>query len=343
VNDVPYYDSVFYLNSLDTSSIIINAAVPLTPGNNRIKFYFTNKAGASSYKETIDIYSTASAKAQKTWFIGLGVAQYADTSNNLIYSAKDIRDLAKRFKEIYPDLIIDTLLNKQVTLKNIDGLKKRLQKISVTDRVIMAVTGHGVLSNQLDFYYATYDMNFKKPEEKGLPYDQLEQILNETAARQKLLLIDACHSGLVDKDNVVNAKSVIIGEDSAKGEINIKETRGIKPNVTQPVDEANTFSLMQNMFADFSNDNGIIVISAAGGLEYAFESPRWNNGVFTYSVLKGLSGEADLEDESGYTDKKISVQELMKYVSSKVPELTKGKQQPASRRENLEFDWIIKQ
>lgn len=342
VNDVPLKDSLLQFSHLDTGSIIINVAIPLTPGNNRVKLYCTNKAGISSYKEVIEIYSTSGTKKQKTWFIGLGVANYADTSNNLIYSVKDIRDLTKRFKEIYPDIMIDTLLNKQVTLKNIEALRKRLQKIQVNDKVIMAVTGHGVLSNNLDFYYATYDMDFKNPEEKGLPYDRLEQILNETAARQKLMLIDACHSGLVDKENVVSAKSVVIEQDSTSGEINIKETRGIKPKVTQKVDEANTFNLMQNMFADFSNDNGIIVISAAGGLEYAFESPRWNNGVFTYTVLKGLAGEADTESDSGFKDNKISVQELMRFVSTVVPELTKGKQQPASRRENLEFDWIIK-
>jgi len=342
VNDVPLKDSLLQFSHLDTGSIIINVAIPLTPGNNRVKLYCTNKEGVSSYKEVIEIYSTSGTKKQKTWFIGLGVANYADTSNNLIYSVKDIRDLAKRFKEIYPEIIIDTLLNKQVTLKNLELLKKRLEKVTVSDRVIMAVTGHGVLSENLDFYYATYDMDFKHPESKGLPYDQLEQILNETPARQKLLLIDACHSGLVDKENVVSAKSVVIEQDSTNGEINIKETRGIKPNVTQKVDEANTFNLMQNMFADFSNDNGIVVISAAGGLEYAFESPRWNNGVFTYSVLKGLSGEAAITYDSGISDNKISVQELMRYVGSKVSELTKGKQQPASRRENLEFDWIIK-
>jgi WD40 repeat protein len=281
VNDVPMKDSLLKFAHLDTGSMIINVAIPLTPGNNRVKLYCTNKAGVSSYKEVIEIYSTSSSKKQKTWFIGLGVANYADTTNNLIYSVKDIRDLAKRFKEIYPEIIIDTLLNKQVTLKNLELLKKRLEKVTVSDRVIMAVTGHGVLSENLDFYYATYDMDFKNPESKGLPYDQLEQILNETAARQKLLLIDACHSGLVDKENVVSAKSVLIEQDSTSGEINIKETRGFKPKVTQKVDEANTFNLMQNMFADFSNDNGIVVISAAGGLEYAFESPRWNNGVFT--------------------------------------------------------------
>ena len=96
------------------------------------------------------------------------------------------------------------------------------------------------------------------------------------------------------------------------------------------------------MFADFSNDNGIVVISAAGGLEFALESARWNNGVFTYSVLKGLEGDADRNINSGNNDQKVSVQELMRYVGVMVPELTKGKQKPTSRRENLEFDWIIK-
>lgn len=342
VNDVPVRDTIFHLAKLDTSSIIINVAVPLTPGRNRIKIYCINNFGKPSYKEFIDIYNTSSPQKQKTWFIGLGVATYADTSQNLTYSVKDIRDLAKRFKAIYPNIIIDTLLDKQVTLQNLSGLKKRLEKISISDRIIMAVTGHGLLSKGLDFYYATYDVDFNNPEEKGLPYDQLEQILNQTLARQKLLLIDACHSGLVDKDNLLEPKSVVLTEDTANGEINIKESRGIKPRVTQKLDGANTFGLMQNMFADFSNDNGIVVISAAGGLEFALESARWNNGVFTYSVLKGLEGDADRNINSGNNDQKVSVQELMRYVGVMVPELTKGKQKPTSRRENLEFDWIIK-
>ncbi len=342
INDVPHEEPIFNLRERDTGSIILNIAVPLTPGNNRVKIYCINKAGGASYKEYIDIFCTLPIAQQKTWFIGIGVARYADTAQNLQYSVKDVRDMVKKFKSMFPDLIVDTLLDKKVTLKEIALLKKRMEKIALTDRVIMAVTGHGLLSDSLDFYYATWDMNFSKPEEKGLPYAELEEMLNKTASRQKILLIDACHSGLVDKENVYPVKSVILTEDDKDGLTNIKETRGIKPKVTQKVDEANTFNLMQQFFADFSNDNGIVVISAAGGLEYALESPRWNNGVFTYSVLKGLEGEADLPINGGNGDTRISVQELMRFVGNRVPELTRGKQQPVSRRENLEFDWWIK-
>ncbi|MCU0405243.1 MAG: caspase family protein, partial [Chitinophagaceae bacterium] len=269
VNDVPHEEPLLNLSGRDTSSIIMNIAIPLTPGNNRVKIFCTNKDGIASYKEYIDIYCTQPRTQQKTWFIGIGVARYADTAQTLQYSVKDIRDMVKKFKSMFPDLVVDTLLDKKVTLKEIALLKKRMEKIALTDRVIMAITGHGLLSDSLDFFYATWDMNFNKPEEKGLPYSVLEEMLNKTASRQKILLIDACHSGLVDKENVVPSKSVILMEDSSGIFTGIKETRGIKPKVTQKVDEANTFNLMQQFFADFSNDNGIVVISAAGGLEYA--------------------------------------------------------------------------
>ena len=148
---------------------------------------------------------------------------------------------------------------------------------------------------------------------------------------------------MLDKGSVVKGNEQPINKDNTSGLVKVKNTRGLIVNRTQKLSEANSFSLMQNLFADFSNDNGIIVISAAGGLEYAFESEKWHNGVFTYCVIKGLEQkEADKESEGGNGDGKVSVQELMKYVSNKVPELTRGKQQPASRRENLEFDWIIK-
>ena len=75
-------------------------------------------------------------------------------------------------------------------------------------------------------------------------------------------------------------------------------------------------------------------------MEYAFESATWNNGVFTYCIRKGI--EEDMADlDGGNGDKNVDVAELKNYVSKKVSELTNGKQRPVSRRENVEFNWVV--
>lgn len=344
VNDVPVIDTANQWSLLDTTSQIFDIEIPLTFGDNKVKMYCLNTLGNASYRETFDIYCTAKNLDQQVWFIGLGVSNYKDPKNNLTYTIKDIRDLVKAFKTIYPNLIVDTLMNKDVTLTQINALKERMHKIKVTDRVIMAVTGHGLLSDSLDFYYATYDVDFDKPQLKGLKYEDLEDLLNHTAARQKLLLIDACHSGLVDKEasSEIHTTSANLQQRLDKN-VKAKGARKLAITTSAGQSATNVFNLMQNSFADFSNDNGIVVISAAGGTEYAFESNQWKNGVFTYCVLKGLKEkEADEKSSLGYTDGKITVQELLKYVSTKVAELTRGKQRPTSRRENLDFDWVIR-
>ena len=70
-----------------------------------------------------------------------------------------------------------------------------LLKTSVNDKVIISLSGHGLLSKDLDFYYATYDIDFYHPEHNGLLYDDLENLLEEIPARNKLLLVNACHRG----------------------------------------------------------------------------------------------------------------------------------------------------
>jgi len=102
-----------------------------------------------------------------------------------------------------------------------------------------------------------------------------------------------------------------------------------------------SFEMMQQLFTDLSGNNGSVVISAAGGMEYALESGQWNNGVFTYCILQGIQNKL-ADSETGNNDGHVSVQELLDYVSKKVPMLTKGRQRPVSRRENVEFSWNLR-
>ncbi len=337
------------LSKLNTKQIQQQVTIPLAHGTNVVKVYCTNAKGVSSLKESFTVLSTQkNVDSAKTYFIGIGVANYKDSSMNLTYSVKDIRDLADDFTKYYNNIVIDTLINEKVTVENIYKLKNKLLKTSPNDRVIIAVTGHGLLSDSLNFYYATYDVNFAKPELKGLPYESLEALLNDVPAQEKILLIDACHSGALDKDELLaiqqKKKIQLVAKTNQQDKVTgIASRSSIKvSNKKKAVSANSSFELMQNLFSDLSNSNGAIIISAAGGMEYAFESAQWNNGVFTFSIREAIFKEYADKYYNGNNDGKVSVTELSSYVNKRVVELTNGKQKPTSRRENIEFNWTIK-
>ena len=72
-------------------------------------------------------------------------------------------------------------------------------------------------------------------------------------------------------------------------------------------------------------------------MEFTYQPLEWNNGVLAYALLEGLKNEtADLNK-----DGTVRVSELKDYVSHRVQELTGGKPNPTSRRENLENDFVV--
>lgn len=336
------------LSQLKTKSSIQQVTVPLARGVNTIKVFCVNNQGVNSLKETFTINSSDTTQPKGiVYFVGIGVAKYKDSTMNLTYSVKDIRDLANDFATRQTDVVIDTLINEKVTKENILKIKARLQKTTPNDRVVIAVTGHGLLSDSLDFYYATYDVNFNKPEGRGLPYDQLEGLLDDVPAQEKIMFIDACHSGALDKDELLAAKKTnSLFESDLKVDQNVKTiaSRGSvalkNKKIKAPTN--NSFELMQTQFSDLSKSNGAVVISAAGGMEFAYESPKWNNGVFTYSVREGIFDKYADKYYDGDNDGQVTAKELAAYVNARVSDLTGGKQKPTARRESFDFNWVIR-
>ena len=95
---------------------------------------------------------------------------------------------------------------------------------------------------------------------------------------------------------------------------------------------------MQQYFADISKGKGAVVISASAGEENALESAEWKNGVFTFCFIQAVfEGKGDTN-----RDGHVSVSEVKEYMEKEVLRLTNGRQRPASRKENLEWDWWIK-
>ncbi|MBC7391417.1 MAG: PD40 domain-containing protein, partial [Opitutaceae bacterium] len=262
VNEVPLFGlrginiSKKNRNSFDTA-----LTITLSQGENRIETSVINVNGTESYRMPLFVkYTAPILKETKLHFIGIGINQFANVDYNLSWSVKDIRDLSFKLKSKYPNIIIDTLFDKDVTKENVLALKKKLLLLNEDDKVIISYSGHGVLSKELDYYLSTYSINFDSPEEKGLAYDDLESLLDNIKPRQKMMFIDACHSGEVDKDEIAKIEASKKSLDSMGTKS--KSTIKIIPN--KNLGMANSFELMQSLFVNVGKGTGATIISAAG-------------------------------------------------------------------------------
>ena len=289
-----------------------------------------NELGFENFKyPTYVNYTPKNDIVGKTYYVGIGVNEFKDTEQNLKYCVKDVEDLAKVFANKKSKVETVLYTNSEVTKENILALKSYLQEnTTVNDKVIISCSSHGLLDDSLNFYLATYDVDFSNPKERGLKYEELESLLDGIPARQKLLLLDACNSGENERLLVEMNKSNDIAKNDSK--------RGEELEIASK--EVDTFQKMNELFVNVRNNTGSVIISAAGGLQSALEAievdgKEIKNGAFTFTVLEYLNQSKESE---------IKVNDLKLYVEKRVEEITKGKQKPTSRQETMEVDWVVK-
>lgn len=337
INGIPLNSSKGFIlekniSAASSKGFNVNLSIFLDPGRNLVEVSCLNERGIESSRETFEIFYDSKKTAKPDlYLIGIGAGNYADRNYNLKYPPKDIADVTKLWqdkKQQYGNIHTTTLLNEQVTKQEVKKLYAELQKTRIEDEVIIYWSGHGLVGKDLDYYLATYDADFANPETKALPYDMLESLLDSIAARKKLLIIDACHSGEIDKEDMVTSKLPPGQKLSVKGVTIVRS----KNNTVKTV-----AALTNELFTDVRRSTGANIISAAGGAEFAIEGDTWNNGVFTYCLINGLRDrKADLDN-----DGKTTISELQAYLQKMVPSLTQGRQKPTSRRENIVKDWIV--
>jgi hypothetical protein len=339
VNDVPVYGTNG-LSVIDKKSknVTIDCPVTLSAGRNKIQVSSINDNGFESLKETFSIIYDTKKRKPDLYLITIGVSQYQNTSYNLEYAAKDAEDVKTLFEKgknkIFGKINTTQILNKDATVKNILKIKKELEKTNVDDVVILFFAGHGVLDPDMNYFLATTEINMDNLAGSALRYDYLEGLFDGIPARKKVIIIDACHSGEVDKEEefteveTEDDQSFFVTRD-------VRSASALESRLK--ITTQNSFELMKLMFADIRRGTGSTVISSAGGGEYAYETGEAKNGIFTYVLKNGLSSKkADLNK-----DGEIMISELRDYVSGMVSRLTKGSQNPTYRRENLEFDFRV--
>ena len=323
------------IKNLKTSESTKKITVELTSGKNLVQYSVLNEKGAESTMEKVIINYSGPVQKPDLYVVAIGVSNYVDNRFNLLYAAKDANDLADLFsrqQSKFAKVHVLKILDKEATAIKIKQAKEFYLKSKVEDHAILFAAGHGLLDDSLNFYFATSDINFDHPAQRGLPYEDLEDLVDGIPSRYKMVLIDACNSGEVDKENSV------LTNDVSKIDQGIVASRGFKSvKKKDGLGLFNSFELMQNLFSDLTKGTGAMVISSASGSEFAFESSVWKNGVFTYAFLEGIKSKNADADK----DQNFSVSELRDYVIKKVGVLTDGKQHPTSRKEISEFDFNV--
>lgn len=337
INEIPLFGMKgIRLNDHKRNELDTTLTIQLSNGQNRVETSVTNSNGIESYRKPFfTTYKPTVPAATKIYFIGIGINHFADSSNNLRWCVQDIRDLTATLRSRYGTalVILDTLYDKNVTLENIKSLKQKLLQTGINDKVIISYSGHGLFSKDYDYFLSSYQTNFNKPEEGSIPYEEIENLVNDIPARKKLLLLDACNSGEVDKEELkkiqVAAPALVTNHISTgtTGRGGIISFQGDNSN---KVGLQNSFELMQSLFVNVGKGTGAVIISASGGVQFAQERSELGHGVFTYSVIEALKQNPI-----------IKVSAFRFYVDKRVTELSNGLQKPTTRSEQLAEDWDL--
>ncbi|NOQ74055.1 MAG: hypothetical protein GQ574_18760 [Crocinitomix sp.] len=334
VNNVPVHGKNGM--SINGTSKSITEEIDLIHGLNKIQIACRNGNGYESLIQTFYVEKQGEEPDRDLYLVTIGTSIYKDSRYNLTYPVKDASDFIELMSSnpngLYNTVKSKNLFGESVTVDNVMMLRTFLNESNPNDVVIVFVAGHGVLDANFDYYFGTHDIDFTNPSEKGLAYEKLEHILDGIKANRKILIMDTCHSGEVDKEDVFFAAN----EDQEEDDDDIA-FRSVGAAVVEDKTKATPSRLAGELFNDLRKGTGATVISSAGGVEFAMESDEWKNGLFTYCMLNGLKNRtADLDG-----DGVIMLLELQEYVVDKVTALSHKRQIPNSRIQNIELDFPI--
>jgi len=293
-------------------------------GTNRYTLRATDKQGNRATEtvvieavrpspEEIAVTPTSPVKQRKPtqvgrrWAIVIGVGRYGDHRiPQLRYAIRDAREFygwltsadGGRHAPDNTKLLID----KDATAANIrDALFEWLKQAQEEDLVTIYFSGHGTPESPErpeNLFLVPYDADYDKIASTCFPMWDIETALKRfVKARKVVVIADACHAGGIGSE-FADARRAI----------------GIQAN---KVGQA---------FQDLSQvGDGVCVITSAGPKQLSRESEKWGggHGVFTYFLLKALKGEADYNK-----DKRVTLGELIPYLSEQVRRETNSAQSP---------------
>lgn len=260
-------------------------------------FYATAKSKQGFDSEKINFIVAYDGKTDEKavlYLFTIGVNEYRNPKYNLNFAVADATGFEEQVKKssqgLFDKVVVTSLRNSKVTKASIITAIKEVQaKAKEQDLFIFYYAGHGVMSEstnaQSQFYLIPHDVTQLYGRDdllsgKGISAGELKDLSKNINAQKQVFILDACQSS---------------------GALESVAVRG---------------AAEEKALAQLARSTGTFWITATGTQQFATEFAELGHGVFTYSLIEGLTGKAD----NG--DKRITIKELSVYIENRVPELS---------------------
>ena len=199
----------------------------------------------------------------------VGINDYADLSiGSLEFSNEDIRGfyeiLTSFGKKGYNKSDVTALLaegaEKPTRNNTLSKLTHMSRAASTEDSILFYFSGHGLEKSGRP-YLLFADSYGNTIEQTAIPTELIRKTMEESAARVKIMIIDACHSGAI---------------------------KGVK----------DSGKMSESFFESLINPpEGFVVMTSCKLGEFSYEWKEKKHGVFSYYLLEGLRGMADKDND----------------------------------------------
>ncbi|HEU4368425.1 MAG TPA: caspase family protein [Methylomirabilota bacterium] len=309
------------------TSVVVTTPVTLRPGTNAIVISATDAGGVQRQEVRTVTYdppriaavpppAAPAPPARQQWAVVIGVGQYESVAvPRLRYTVSDAEAVYQTligpagFKKDNVLLLTDRS-DRKPTLRNIKWalgtfLGRSAQK---DDTVLIFFAGHGAPEvdtrglerDGLAKYLIPSDADPDDLYSTALPMDELQTIFGRIEAERVVAFLDACYSGAAGGRTFAS-----------------KKTRA---------------GAVDDLFLErLTRSKGRAIITASRPAEVSIELPELGHGIFSYYLVSGLKGAADLN-----RDGIISLQELYEYLEQQVTAKSRsvgGNQHPVMKGE----------
>jgi hypothetical protein len=288
----------------DRKRIEFSEKVRLQEGKNTIAVVVEGTEGLTTQK-TLSVMLVK--KREEVYAVVIGINKYKNLPS-LKYATNDAREFYRYLTEVnkIPKDHIWLFMDEEATLDKIRSTLATSLRRSAgkDDTVIIFLAGHGATEKDatspdgdgLEKYILPHNADPKDLYTTALPMGEIARIFQRINSERLVFISDTCYSG-------------------ASGGRTIPVV-GARMNVSGAFLER------------LSQGKGRVILTASDANEVSTEKDELKHGVFTYYLLEGLRGKADFDKDGA-----VTVDEVYRYVSIKVPQATGQDQHPVKKGE----------